>query len=147
MKGSWGTTDLNIVAKLHLIKVMQSQCFDEELTYLRSPDNKKVPDRVRDMNLYLDSNHILRSSGRMGRIDCLPSDVLNPIVLGKNHDLTKLIIEDCHKRVKHLGVQATLNIVRLSGFRVVSPYQTIKNVIHSCLICRKFIIYLIIPPI
>ena len=34
MKGSWGTTDLNIVAKFHLIKVMQSQCFDEELTYL-----------------------------------------------------------------------------------------------------------------
>ena len=56
---------------------MQSQCFDEELTYLRSPDNRKVPDQIRDMNLFLDSNGILRSSGRMGKIDCLSFDVIN----------------------------------------------------------------------
>ena len=94
MRGSWGSTDPKFIAKLHLISVMQSQCFDKELAYLRSPDSAGVPDRIRDMNLFLDSKGILRSSGRMGKIDCLLSDVINPIVLGKSHDLTKLIIED-----------------------------------------------------
>ena len=138
MRGSWGSIDPNLIAKLHLVSVMQRQCFEEELTFLRSPDGKQVPARVRDMNLFLDNNGILRSSGRMGKIDCLSSDVINPIVLGKSHELTKLIILDCHSRVKHLGVQATLNKVRHSGFRVISPYQTIKNVINPCFICRKF---------
>merc|ERR1712237_243200 len=138
MKGSWGSIDPNLIEKLHLVSVMQRQCFEEELTFLRSPDGKQLPARVRDMNLFLDNNGILRSAGRMGKIDCLSSDVINPIVLGKSHELTKLIILDCHSRVKHLGVQATLNKVRHSGFRVVSPYQTIKNVINPCFICRKF---------
>ena len=52
--------------------------------------------------------------------------------------MTTLIVEDCQRRVKHLGIQATLNKVRYSGFRVISPYQTIKSIIHPCLICRRF---------
>ena len=90
------------------------------------------------MNLFLDPYGILRSSGRMGKVECFSDDVINPIVLGKSHMLTTLIVEDCHRRVKHLGIQATLNKVRYSGFRVISPYQTIKSIIHPCLICRKF---------
>ena len=74
----------------------------------------------------------------MGKVECFSDDVINPIVLGKSHMLTTLIVEDCHRRVKHLGIQATLNKVRYSGFRVISPYQTIKSIIHPCLICRKF---------
>ena len=53
MNSSWGTTDFNLGAKLHLLSIMQSQCFVEELAYLKNPENKKVPDRIRDMNLFM----------------------------------------------------------------------------------------------
>ena len=88
MRNSWGTTDFNFSAKLYLLSVMQSQWFAKELAYLRSPENKMVPDRVRDMNLFLEPYHILRSSERMGKVDCFTSDVINPIVIGKCHELT-----------------------------------------------------------
>ena len=74
MRKSWGTTDFNHCAKLHLVSVMQNQCFGEEIEFLRSPENRKVPDRVRAMNLFLDPYGILRSSGRMGKVECF-SDV------------------------------------------------------------------------
>ena len=138
MKKSWGSKEFNHCAKLHLVSVMQNQCFSEEIDFLKSPENMKVPSRVRDMNLFLDSYGILRSYGRMGKVECFSDDIKNPILLGKSHMLTTLIVEDCHRRVRHLGIQATLNKVRYAGFRVISPYQTIKTIIHPCPVCRKF---------
>ena len=138
MRKSWGSMEFNHCAKLHLVSVMQTQCFSEEIEFLENPESRKVPDRVRTMNLFLDLYGILRSSGRMGKVEFFSDDIINPIVLGKSHMLTTLIVEDCHRRVKHLGIQATLNKVRYAGFRVISPYQTIKSIIHPCPICRKF---------
>ena len=43
-----------------------------------------------------------------------------------------------HKRCKHLGIQATLNKIRLSGFWIPIVRQAVKSVISQCTICQKF---------
>ena len=90
------------------------------------------------MNLFLDNEGLIRSDGRMGKVAYFENYVINPILLGKDHPLTTLIILDCHLKVRHLGIQSTLNKVRLAGFRLISPYNSVKQIINPCTICRKF---------
>ena len=124
-------------ARVHLLSVMQQQCFSDELTYLRDPKGTP-PKRVRDLNLFLDKDGIVRSSGRIGKNTTYEYEVINPILIAKEHPLTTLIITDCHLRCKHLGVQTTLNKVRLSGFWIPKARQSVKKVISKCFMCKKF---------
>ena len=80
----------------------------------------------------------MRSDCRMGKAQYFDRDVINPVLLPKLHSLTKLIIEDCHFKVKHLGIQSTLYKVRMSGFRLIKPFQAVKSVINPCAMCKKF---------
>ena len=134
----WGNSDPHKSAKIYLFKIMQSQCFSEELDYLRNPQNKQVPILVSNLNLFIDEFGVLRSNGRSGKCSTFEYDLINPILLGKNHDLTKLIIQDCHAKCQHLGIGSTLTKVRMSGFWIPKARQAIKNVISSCYLCKRF---------
>ena len=124
-------------AFLHLIGKMQNECFSEELTYLQNPQGR-APDLVKNLNLFLDNEGSIRSRGRIGKNTLFEYEVINPILVGKKHPLTALIINDCHLKVKHLGLQATLNKVRLSGFWIPKARQAVKNVISHCIMCQRF---------
>ena len=134
----WGSTDYLHCSRVHLLQVMQQLCFPNELEYLKDSRNKRVPDLVNNLNLYIDKNHLLRSDGRIGKTRYFEDDIINPILLAKEHPLSSKIVEDCHRRCKHLGIQATLNLLRLSGFWIPRPYQSIKKILASCSICKKF---------
>ena len=138
MMTQWGSTDYLHCSRVHLLQVMQQQCFPDELEYLKNSKNRRVPDLVNNLNLYLDKNHLLRSDGRIGKTRYFDKDIINPILLAKEHPLSSKIVEDCHRRCKHLGIQATLNLVRLSGFWIPKPYQSIKKILANCSICKKF---------
>ena len=60
----WGTTDVNLCARIHLFKTMQQQRFANEIVYLKDPKNKQLPDLVRNKSLYFDKYGLLRSGGR-----------------------------------------------------------------------------------
>ena len=131
--------DFNTKAKLHLIYVMQVQSFQEEFSFLRSQYTKQhIPNLVRDMDLFIDKDGLLRSRLRVDKVDNFSYEVKNPILLAKKHPLTKLIVLNCHARVKHLGIRATLNKVRMAGYRIPQPRQSVKNAISPCEICQKF---------
>ena len=80
----------------------------------------------------------LRTRGRIAKTNYYDYNIINPILLSKKHHLTKLIVSDCHLACKHLGLQTTLNMVRLKGFWITKARQTVKNIIESCLICKKY---------
>ena len=88
------------------------------------------------MNLFLDEQGILRTAGRINK-SSFDNEVTNPILLMRDHHLTKLVIEDCHKKCKHLGLQTTVNKIRMSGFWITKIRQAVKTVISSCVICKK----------
>lgn len=134
----WGTLDARQCAKIHLLRVMQKQRFSDEISYLLDPRNKQIPDLVANLNLFFDKFGILRSDGRMGKVTEFDYDLINPILLAKDHHLTTLIIEDCHNKCQHLGIRATLERVRLAGFWIPKARQAVKNVISPCFMCKRF---------
>ena len=134
----WGTNDFHQCAKIHLFSTMQRQSFVEEIAYLKDPKGKSLPDLVNNLNLFFDKDGLLRSQGRIGKTTLHEYDLPNPILLAKDHPLTRLIIENCHRNCQHLGIGSTLNKVRLSGFWIPKIRQAVKNVISHCILCKRF---------
>ena len=98
--------------RLYWLSIMQLQSFPEENKFLEEDNNNSnVPKLVMDLDLFLDKVRLIRSKGRIAKTNYYDYNVINPILLGKNHPLTRLIILNCHKNCKHLGIQTTLNLL------------------------------------
>ena len=50
--------------------------------------------------------------------------------------MTKLIVEACHRKVKHVGVKEFLTELR-SEFWIPKGSQLVKTILHHCVICKK----------
>ena len=83
-----------------------------------------------------EKNGVLVCTGRLEHSD-LEVEAKFPIILPKENKFTELVIKECHARVHHGGVRATLTELR-SRFWVVKGRQCIKKILKSCFICRKY---------
>ena len=137
MRRLWGTVEPLEIAKLYLLGKMQEESFPTELSFLKGSLQGTVPNRVQDLNLFLDPAGFIRSEGRMENVNVFSPELIHPLILGKNHPLTNLIIKHCHSKVQHLGVQPTLNRVRLDGFRLIHPFNAVRSVLKNCFICKR----------
>ena len=125
------SSDVSLVAKLHLLKVEQSLCLTEKKLLLLNPSSSEVYFRVACLNLFLDEKGLICSSGRIGKSEFHSQDVLFPILLPRFSCLTEFVIMDCHVKWKYLCIAATLCKLRLSGFGVHKARQRIRTVISS----------------
>ena len=82
-----------------------------------------------------DSKGVIRCKGRLEYAD-LPAEVKKPIILPKDHHLTFLEIQRCHKKVHHCGVKSTFAELR-TKFWVPKRRQAVKKILFRCVICRK----------
>jgi len=133
-------TDLELTqrARVKLFQLEQSRYFDKEINYLSSSNESlNTPPLVRNLNLYLDDDCLLRSRGRLAQCDHFPEDVRNPIVLPRLSFLTELIISDVHKRCMHMGVATTLACVRKGGFWITKGRAAVRSVLSRCIECKK----------
>ena len=73
--------------------------------------------------------------GRLGN-SAVPPEAKHPILLDKDHHLTNLILNECHERVMHGGVKATLTELR-SRYWIVRGRQLVKKMLHKCVTCRR----------
>ena len=62
MRSAWGTEDFYQCAMLHLLQVLQSQRFPEELAYLRGPEGRRMPARVVSMNFFCIPARVYKAS-------------------------------------------------------------------------------------
>ena len=60
-----------------------------------------------------------------------------PVILPRQHRFTRLVIEECHQRVHHSGVRATLAELR-SRYWVPRGRQVVKRILSECVTCRRF---------
>ena len=126
----------------YLIRTMQSECFSREFEYLSlkdlSDNTVQIPKLVSNLNLFLDSNGIIRSRGRINRSLTSSYDVVNPVIMSPSHHLTNLFIMHAHVDCKHLGLDCTLNYLRQGGVWVLRARQAIKKVLKKCFVCKRF---------
>ena len=84
------------------------------------------------LGLFVDDAGVIHSRGRLSNAN-LPYTTKCSALLPRNHYLTQLNIEDCHKRVNHCRVQDTSAELRW----VVRARQLIKVIFHKCWNCHR----------
>ena len=85
--------------------------------------------------MFSDSNRILCVGGGLEHAP-LPYKARYPILLPREHHLTRLIVRKSHETVKHNGVKETLNELR-SDFWINKGRQTVKSIVSKCVICKE----------
>ena len=122
-------------AEKQWIKNEQKKYYGEVISFLKGEINKPKPSIKNQIDLFLDNEDIIRCTGRF-KYAPMSDEVKFPILLPKDSHLTKLIIEDKHKLVKHSGVQTTLLEVR-ENFWIPKGRRLVKTIIYGCLVCRR----------
>ena len=122
----------------YLMGLMQRDAFPSELSYLKDPEGAEVPPLVKQLNLFLDDNGVIRTKGRIDKNVTLTYDVVNPILMSKQHHLTRILIYYAHCKVMHMGLQSTLSFLRMHGFWILKARQAVLNRLKDCIVCKRY---------
>ena len=107
--------------------------------YFKSPSSfNETPKLVSRLNLLLDQKGLIRSKDRIEKNVDLKYDVVNPLVMAKNHHLTKLLIYYAHCQSMHMGLQSTLNYLRIHGLWILKARQVVSSVISDYIVCKRY---------
>ena len=89
-----------------------------------------------DLCLHLDDNGLYRSTGRLSQEKPLPCSITKPILLNRNHKLTRLIVLGPRERIQRSGERHTLTEVR-NQYWIPRGKSFIKKILNKCVTCRK----------
>ena len=87
------------------------------------------------LNLQQDDNGLLQCHGRYGNANSLNQATKCSKLLPKDEHYTKLVVDDCHKRVSHAGVSQTLAQLR-SEYWIPHGRSVVRKQLKQCRVCR-----------
>ncbi|GBO18374.1 hypothetical protein AVEN_130645-1 [Araneus ventricosus] len=131
------TSDELTNAEMFWVRITQNYSYSNEITCLKNNKSLHRDSKVLCLNPFLDSNGILRFTGRLGKSTHLSTFEKHPIILPSKTKLTELLIWDSHKKSFHSGVSHKLVQVR-EKYWILKCRQTIKSVLSKCTICKRF---------
>ena len=131
------STDYSEATTALIIKEAQAETFPEALYYLKAEQDRKgkIPGIVARMNLYLDDKGMLRVGSKMMRFKEVREYF--PILLPKDHHITKLIVWRAHLMRCHSGLWAVLADLK-PLFWVIRARATVTKILKQCIHCRRF---------
>ncbi|XP_011884048.1 PREDICTED: uncharacterized protein LOC105571185, partial [Vollenhovia emeryi] len=115
---------------------VQGAHYGKEVLTLRA--GRTVPRRSTLAALcpFLDPDGAIRVGGRLKHA-VLSQDERHPLILPATSWLTRLVVESCHRRTLHGGVQLTLGMLRLR-FWVPRGRSVVKQALHRCVTCVRW---------
>lgn len=118
-----------------LLREVQRQEFSEELRALRKGKPLKHDSRILQLNPFIDDEDIIRVGGRITN-STFAYDMKHPILLPQAHHMTRLNIENEHKKLLHAGPQATLAAIR-NEYYPLNGRNTVRLILRKCIRCFK----------
>ncbi|XP_031636180.1 uncharacterized protein LOC116349066 [Contarinia nasturtii] len=124
-------------AEKTIIKIVQGQCYDQELKMLNKHNSLSFmkSSALIQLNPFLDVDGIIRVGGRLKNSD-ISFEAKHQILLPCKHNVTFLIIRDSHEKCLHGGPKLTESILR-QRFWVAQGTRTIKTVLRKCVKCFR----------
>ncbi|XP_023711286.1 uncharacterized protein LOC111866509 [Cryptotermes secundus] len=120
-------------ARAYWIQTVQEECFAVELYALRNNTPLPEESKIACFNPFLDSG-LIRLGGRL-HFAPLTREQRHPLLLDGQHHFTKLLIQQTHIRLHHLGLRMVLSELR-DEFWILRARQTIKKALRHCLPCK-----------
>lgn len=123
-------------AECLIVKLLQKHVFHTELKVLSKGAQLSSRNELYNLDPFLDSDGVFKVGGRLGN-SSLSYSLKHPVIIPKNHHITRLIIADCHERVKHQGKGFTINEIRSRGFWIPGVNRVVASYVRNCVTCRK----------
>ena len=98
-------------ARKFWIGTAKVKSFPQEIATLKRNQQVSPTSRLASLSPFLDGDEIVRVGGRIERAD-IPFSSRHPIVLSPDNELSRLIVMDCHEKLRHEGVQHVRNELR-----------------------------------
>ncbi|XP_063914810.1 uncharacterized protein LOC135131161 [Zophobas morio] len=131
IKGALSVEELN-EAQTIIFKHIQVRAFPE---YFTGNPIKAKQYKLSKLDPFVDSNGFLRVGGRLKNAP-ISFDKRFPILLPRNHHVSKTIIRHMHERELHAGTSGTVTAVR-QKFWPLGARDTTKKIIHHCTKCSR----------
>lgn len=135
-KGYLTTTELDESLNTCL-KLAQSVEFATEINELRLHNNqiKSKKSKLITLTPYLDGKGILRVGGRISQAQ-ETENLKHPIILPHKSALSKLIVDDAHRKTLHGDGKLMINYLR-SKYWIVGAKNLVKQHVRKCIICIR----------
>ena len=115
------------------VKCLQKQAYEEEIKLLSKGNHLQRSNKLHHLDAFLDTDGLLKVGGRLRHSDSFK----HPIVIPKEHHMTKLLIAHNHERTKHQGKGFTINEIRASGYWIPGMSRAVASYIQQYVVCRK----------
>jgi len=123
-------------ARLQWIRQIQAEKFKADLIALRQGRNLSKSSQLNRLTPFLDPQGLLRVGGRLKHA-LLAYDERHPIILPNKSHFTRLVVDACHLRSLHGGVQLTLGLLR-QQYWIPRGRAVVKQRIHQCVTCTRW---------
>jgi len=123
-------------AKLLIISTEQKICFPEVYNYFHSKTVSMIPNLITQLNLFIDSDGIIRVKSKFRTPDSQGNISNYPILLPKCSKLTELIVRDIHESTAHSGCYAVLRELR-KLFYIPCHFSVVKKILRCCVHCKR----------
>lgn len=120
-----------------IIAAVQRDVFAKEIQCIKNEENIPHASSIKSICPVLGADGVLRVGGRLNNVAENVISVKNPVILPKNHHVTRLVVRRCHQEVFHQGRHFTEGAVRAAGYWIVGAKRMISSEIKNCVRCRK----------
>ena len=117
-----------------IIRLVQRQWFQEEYLALQKGHQVTRQSKLANLNPILVEG-VLRVGGRVGRAPIAYSAV-HPMILAKEHPVSKLIVIYYHNTLGHAGREHVLSAIR-ERYWIPRARSFIRQMLQKCISCRK----------
>lgn len=129
-------------AELVLWRQAQREGFPEEVRILEknlrrnaSKERIKKSSTLYKMTPVMDTEGVMRVRGRLQQAEFAPFDMKHPIILPKEHAITKMLILQYHEKFAHANRETVCNELR-QRFHIPKLRQAIRQAVKDCMWCR-----------
>ncbi|XP_055605004.1 uncharacterized protein LOC129753231 [Uranotaenia lowii] len=123
------------IAEMVLVKLAQSEGFENEITLLKKGSYVPKQSPIRLLNPLVDEKGILRVGGRLKLAD-QPYVTRHPILLPNFHPLARMLAIHYHLKFIHGGGRLTLSNMR-ELFWPINGRRLVRSVIRGCWRCTR----------
>ncbi|GFX50988.1 integrase catalytic domain-containing protein [Trichonephila clavipes] len=123
-------------AVVTIVRLIQQVEFPNEFKCLVQGNPLPKDNKLLPLNLFCDSEGVLRVGGRLSRNTCLSYGQKHPMLLPRSHEFTRKVINFYHITYLHAGPQLTLSLIS-QKFWFVDGRSVVRHTLKKCLICFK----------
>ena len=130
--------DLHQYTTRHIYECDQRNNYAEIFEFFDAPKiaKKDIPPIINQLNLYLDTNNIIRVNSKFGLQKSYARKYNFPILISRTSRLAELLIMDIHTKLSHASRFTVLSELR-KQFWIPRSYSLVKTITKNCYGCKR----------